>query len=379
MRHIGWSLAMLVLGTAAVPTTAGAQGTPAHPSGVVRVEFLDVGQGDAILIRTPEGKTALIDAGPSHDVVGLLRSRGVTAIDLAVVSHHHADHYGGMVAVFEQFRPRAFLASTSSHTSEHYLRLLRLVRDQGARAIFPDAETARRIELGSALLTVFPQAPEDRTEENNNSVGLRLQFGGFSVLLPGDAEVHERQYWERRDTDLCADATVLKLAHHGSRNGTDARWLGLIRPRLAVASMGRDNEFHHPHPETLALLARMKVPLLRTDRDGTVVVESDGRRWRVASHRHEPGDPLIDESDSEGQHPGATAGPRPLPRPKSIDLNAATEDELRTVPGIGPVLARRIIAGRPYYRVDGLGKVTGIGAKRLSQIRPFVRVDRGDY
>jgi competence protein ComEC len=374
MRRVGWALAMLVLATVVAPAVAGAQGTPAHPSGVVRVEFLDVGQGDAILIRTPEGKTALVDAGPSHDVVALLRSRGVTAIDLAVVSHHHADHYGGMVAVFEQFRPRAFLASTSSHTSEAYLRLLRLVRAQGARAIFPDAETARRIELGSAVLTVFPQAPEDRAEENNNSVGLRLQFGGFSVLLPGDAEAHERQYWERRDPDLCADATVLKLAHHGSRNGTDARWLELVRPRLSVASMGKGNEFHHPHPETIALLSRMRIPLLRTDRDGTIVVESDGRRWRVASHRHEPHDPLIDETGPDGAHPKGTSGPQPLPRPKSIDLNTATEDDLQAIPGVGPVLARRIIAGRPYYRVDGLGRVAGIGAKRLSQIRPFVRV-----
>jgi beta-lactamase superfamily II metal-dependent hydrolase len=368
---------MLVLGTVDAPATAGAQGTPAHPSGVVRVEFLDVGQGDAILIRTPEGKTALVDAGPSHEVVGLLRSRGVTEIDLAVVSHHHADHYGGMLAVFEQFRPRAFLASTSSHTSEAYLRLLRRVRNQSARAIFPDEETARRIELGSAVLTVFPQPPEDRVEENNNSVGLRLQFGGFSVLLPGDAEAHERRYWERRDPDLCADATVLKLAHHGSRNGTDVRWMELVRPRLAVVCVGRNNEFHHPHPETIALLSRMKIPLLRTDRDGTIVVESDGRRWRVASHGHEPGDPLIDESEHDGAHSKATAGSRPLPRPKAIDVNTATEDDVLTIPGIGPVLARRIIAGRPYYRVDDLGRVAGIGAKRLSQIRPFVRV--GDW
>jgi beta-lactamase superfamily II metal-dependent hydrolase len=372
-RGRAWFFWLLALGIATSPAPSAAQGVFSNPEDVVHVEVLDVGQGDSILIRSPEGKTALIDGGPSHSVSELLKQRGVARIDLAVLSHHHSDHYGGMSAVFTTFGPRVFLTSASTHTSEHYLRLLRLVRDQGAQTIFP-AQYPRRIELGSVVLTVFPQAPEDRTEENNNSIGIRLQFGGFSMLLPGDAETSERLYWERRDTDLCADATVLKLAHHGSRNGTDARWLDLVRPQLAVASMGKGNEFGHPHPQTLEALARAKIPLLRTDQDGTIVIESDGRRWWVVAPRHVPTAPLIDEGEPDDA-PKPKAADAALPRPKSIDLNRATEEELRTIPGIGPVLARRIIAGRPYTWVDNLSRVSGIGKKRLSQIRPFVRVD----
>src|SRR4051794_8252232 len=88
------------------------------------IEILEVGQGDSILIRSPEGKTALIDAGPSRHVVELLQARGIKALDLVAVSHHHQDHYGGMAAVIREFRPRLFLASNSSHTTVHYLRLL---------------------------------------------------------------------------------------------------------------------------------------------------------------------------------------------------------------------------------------------------------------
>src|SRR5262249_5740235 len=98
---------------------------------------------------------------------------------------------------------------------------------------------------------------------------------------PGDAEQSEHRWWEQNVPGLVRDCTVLKLAHHGSRNGTDARWLELVRPELAVASMGWSNEFGHPSPQTVALLASRGSPLLRTDQDGSVTIESDSRAWWV--------------------------------------------------------------------------------------------------
>src|SRR4051812_40909544 len=112
---------VLALGLAFV--AAPARQAPAAGPGVMSIDVLDVGQGDAILIRSPEGKTALVDAGLSLRVVEALRERGVTALDLVVVSHHHADHYGGMAAVVKAFNPRVFLASGSAHTMPHYLKL----------------------------------------------------------------------------------------------------------------------------------------------------------------------------------------------------------------------------------------------------------------
>ena len=106
---------------------------------VASVEFLDVGQGDSILIRSPEGKTALIDAGPSRAVVGLLRARGVTSLDLVVVSHHHADHYGGMAEVIRAFHPKVFVEADSPHVTPLYVALLQTVKDTGMTAIRPDS------------------------------------------------------------------------------------------------------------------------------------------------------------------------------------------------------------------------------------------------
>ena len=248
-------------------------------NGEATIEVLDVGQGDSILIRSPEGKTALIDAGPSNHIVKLLNDRGLTSIDLVVVSHHHSDHYGGMRAVIRQFQPRFFMAANSPHATASYLKLLRDVESSSMKTIHPTAVT-RRIELGSMVLTVFPEAPSDRTEENNNSVGIRLDYGSFSMLFTGDSEEKERRWWMTHQPDLIRDAIILKLAHHGSRNGTDEDWLDRVRPELAIASLGAGNDYGHPHRETVSLLAHHGIPLLRTDEAGSVTIMTDGKSWR---------------------------------------------------------------------------------------------------
>ncbi len=346
--------------------------------GQVSIDVLDVGQGDAILIRSPEGKTALVDAGPSGQVVKTLRAKGISVIDLMVLSHHHADHYGGMSALIEALPVRLILASTSGSTSPNYLKLLKLVQSRKIAFVTPGL-SARRIHLGSVNLTVFPQAPEDEREENNNSIGIRLDFGGFSMLLPGDAQSVERDWWERNVPELAAACNVLKLAHHGSRNGTDARWLELVQPRLAIASLGAGNDYGHPHPETLELLESDRIPLLRTDLVGTVELRSDGTHWQFMTN-----------------HLAARAPPRPASRSRAvssrtsgwsssrrardvepIDPNRASPQELQAIPGIGPVLARRIIDGRPYRQIDDLRRVKGFGAHKLDEVRPYLAISPG--
>jgi beta-lactamase superfamily II metal-dependent hydrolase len=273
-------LAGLALGATAPAARAQWPWSSSNGKSVV-IDVLDVGQGDSILIRSPEGKTALIDAGPTKDgALAALRRQGIEHLDLVAISHHHGDHYDGMEEVVRVLRPRYFLASRSGHSTNAYLKLLKTVEARSITAIEPTSRP-RRIELGSVELTILPQAPEDRREENNNSVGIRLKYGSFSVFLPGDSEGPERRWWLEHHSDLVRDCTILKLAHHGSRNGTDAHWLDAVRPALAVASMGRNNEFGHPHAETLSLLRRGQVPLLRTDQLGTITLQSDGRSWSV--------------------------------------------------------------------------------------------------
>ena len=199
---------------------------------------------------------------------------------MVAISHHHSDHYGGMeevrqgdeASLFRRERLRAF-----------DVLVLEALEDSAGRGGNPGATIVEgaKIELGSVELTVFPQPPEDHKEENNNSIGLRMSYGSFSALFTGDSEETERAWWLRNDPGLVRNCTILKVAHHGSRNGTDARWLQTVHPELAVASLGEHNDYGHPHSETVSLFRRTGIPFLRTDQLGSITITSDGRDWHV--------------------------------------------------------------------------------------------------
>lgn len=248
----------------------------------VTVSFLDVGQGDAILIRSPAGKVALVDTGPSNAILDVLRDEGVGTIDVVIASHHHADHIGGMAQVIRKYKPKVLVDSGSSHTSATYRNVLKAAEEAECQLVEPKKDSERKIDLGSVVLRILPQPPLDEDEENNNSVGIRLEFGKFSVLLTGDSEEGERTWWlENADSGLYRKATILKAAHHGSHNGTNAAWLKVAKPKLVVISCGEKNKYGHPHKETMQLLKRLHVPEKRTDIDGTITIESDGETWKI--------------------------------------------------------------------------------------------------
>jgi competence protein ComEC len=277
-----WGLC-LCLAWAPAQTPTGGKNARAQ----ITVDFLDVGQGDAVLIRSPEGQTVLVDAGPPQDgFVELLRTRGVKHIDLAVVTHHHTDHIGNMAAVVDAFRPKQFLDSNSSHSTKKYQGVLRAVADAGCEVITPFGDKERRINMGSVLIRVFPQPPEDEEDENNNSIGMRVEFGKFALLLTGDSREEERAWWIKNvSKDLYRKATVLLLPQHGSLAGIDWEWLDATAPKVAVASSGRGTRYG-PHLRTIKMLSMAKVELFRTDTAGTITITSDGTDWKVAKERN---------------------------------------------------------------------------------------------
>lgn len=256
--------------------------------GDVELHVLDVGQGDALALRTDRGNWVLFDAGRiwrrgdagRSVVVPYVRRRGGDVLAL-VLSHPHADHVGGAASVVRWLRPRAiwdpaYVGGTTSYRDA-------LVMAAARRALW------RRVAPGDSLradgVSVRFLAPDSAwttslADPNEASAVVLVRFGRVSMLLTGDAESAEEDWLLRNARDML-DVDVLKVAHHGSRTSSSERFLDAVTPELALVSVGAENAYRHPSPEVMDRLHRRGVRTLRTDLGGTVVVRTDGRRLRV--------------------------------------------------------------------------------------------------
>jgi beta-lactamase superfamily II metal-dependent hydrolase len=268
---IAWVVAWLCLAPGAstgqqrVVATAGA--APA-----VEITFLDVGQGDAVLVRAPEGATALIDAG-SDAPLAALRAWGVDRIDLLIATHPHADHIGGMRGVLSAVPVRFYMDNGQAHTTVTYRNLLATLErrtDVGYLAAEP-----RTVSLGSVALEVLPLPPLD-VDHNNRSIGIVLRFGSFLAFFSGDSEIEELEWLVARG--VVPDVTLLKAPHHGSNDAVADAFLARARPEVVVVSVGR-NAYGHPGGRALRTYRAHAMEIYRTDLHGSVTLRAyeDGR------------------------------------------------------------------------------------------------------
>ncbi|HKW09013.1 MAG TPA: MBL fold metallo-hydrolase [Gemmatimonadaceae bacterium] len=265
--HSAWRLAS---GTAlALCLVAGIR--DAHSASAPRslhLQQLDVGQGDAALITTPEGRRILIDAGPNPSLVAqLLRDERVDTLDLVVASHNHSDHIGGMPEVFRELVVRAYVENGVPATTSIYRRTLDAAeREPGLRYL---QATDRTITIGTVKLRILPPPHVDETQ-NDNSVGVLIEYGAFRALYTGDSEQPELAEWLR--AGRVPQVNVLKVAHHGSGNGTTEDWVHATSPQFALISVGARNGYRHPSPQTVREWAEAGSSVYRTDRDGTIEI-----------------------------------------------------------------------------------------------------------
>ena len=243
--------------------------SPAAAQGLV-IRFFNVGQADAALITSPEGKTALIDGGDNNGNASYeLHLLSVDSLDLIIASHNHADHIGGLTDIIRTSTVGAYMDNGVPMTTATYNNLSLMLKARNVRYL---EATPRTIQLGSVSLRILPRPPGDKSQ-NNNSVGVLLTYGSFTALFTGDAEGKEREYW--RANAMLPHVAVLKLSHHGALNGTDTTWLATTRPRVAVISVGANNKYGHPSRTTLRSLAAVGAQVYRTDRDGDITVAVD--------------------------------------------------------------------------------------------------------
>jgi len=249
--------------------------------GRLRITFLDVGQGDATLVELPDGPRILVDGGPGgarrFDVgervlSPFLWNRPVGRLDVVALSHSDSDHAGGLGAVLRHFRVGEFWESGRWGPGGEDA-LLALPQSGAARRVLG---AGQRLWLGNALVTVLNPGGQPSVSPNDDSLVLRLDWRGVSVLLTGDLGWRgEARVLERGEP---VRVLTLRVGHHGSRFSSTTRFLEAARPPFAIISVGARNPFRHPTPEALARLEAAGARIYRTDRDGAIVIETDGMR-----------------------------------------------------------------------------------------------------
>ena len=249
----------------------------------VTVHFIDVGQGDAALIRCTPGGTALIDGGPglaTDRLIEYLKDAGVETIDLLIATHPHEDHIGGLPEVFARFKVLSVIDSGVAHTTRAYAQYLdALQREQAISGCTYQKPTGQRIALAANVTLTILGPGGNMDSLNNSSVVARLDFGRTAFLFTGDALYQAEEHLLDGGARLAAD--VLKVSRHGSSTSTSARFLAAVGPQHAVISAGADNPYGHPTKQTLDRLAKTGAMVYRTDRHGDVLFRSDGKAVRA--------------------------------------------------------------------------------------------------
>lgn len=257
-----------------------------HP---LSVTVLDIGQGDAILIQTPEHRTILIDGGPDRSVITAL-SRHLPfynrTIDLMVLTHPDSDHSTGEIAVFERYAVSAVLYTNVDGSTSLYQAWRRALAAEGSRPIIAGTVPVIEVEPGIYLEVLYPFQSLAQTRPastNETSIITRLTSGNFSVLLTGDTDSVIEDTLIAHHVDL--RALILKVAHHGSKTSTDDRFLSAVKPSIALISVGLKNRYGHPTPEALARLQRHHIPVLLTSTWGDITVVATPGGFSLAPPR----------------------------------------------------------------------------------------------
>ncbi|MCK9581810.1 MAG: lamin tail domain-containing protein [Methanoregula sp.] len=252
-------------------------------TGDLQAYFLDVGQGDSSVILFRD-KVILIDAGEVNrgdQVVSNLQKLGVNRIDLLVATHPHSDHIGGMAKILAAFPVEKVLDSGTPSTSQIYETFLDTIDKKNIPYIA--AEPGQTIDLDPSLriLVISPPKEQIGDDINTNSIVLRISYGTVNLLYTGDATSATEDEMLKNGYPL--DAQVIKVGHHGSSGSSSTVFLSRVRPELAVISLAADNPYGHPHDEALERLLAAGPTIYRTDRDGTILIRSDGAAYSVTA------------------------------------------------------------------------------------------------
>lgn len=258
----------------------------------IKIYFVDVGQGDSTLIQTIEGKNILIDGGGSEfgsfDVgesilLPYLLDRRITTIDYLMISHFDSDHIGGVFAILENLKVKNIIISKQGETSENLKKFYEITNNKGIRTIIVKKGDIVEIDKYSHFEILFP---EDNLIEdnilNNNSIVARFNSLDFSILFTGDIEeIAEKRLCELYSGTDKLEAFVLKVAHHGSKTSSSEEFLELVKPKIALIGVGKNNNFGHPNIDVIERLENMGSKIYRTDNCGEIIIRINREKLQI--------------------------------------------------------------------------------------------------
>lgn len=255
-----------------------------NKASILEVDFLDVGQGDAAFVETPEGHQILIDGGPGSAILEKLGSKmpfGDRTIDLVVLSHPESDHMSGLIEVLKSYKVENILWTGILRDTPEFDVWQDLIEKENANVFL--GQRGQKIIAGKTefnILYPFEDISGQKFKDSNNtSLVLQVFFGQKSFLFTGDLlQSGEKDILQK---SISVDSDVLKVGHHGSKTSTSEEFVNTISPELAVISSGRNNSYGHPHKIVLDTLNKFGITILRTDVDGDISIISDGKNLQV--------------------------------------------------------------------------------------------------
>jgi len=254
----------------------------------LHVVICDVGQGDAIFIRTPQGSDILIDSGPDDSVLSCLAKHMPfwdKTIEIVILTHPDADHVTGFIDVIKRYKLTSFYTSKITTKTAVYAEFLKTLRDYKIKQNFLWLGDKFTMEDSLTMESLWP--PHEWAEKtvvtggttNSFSVIELLTYKNFKILFTGDSNFEQMN----QVSHLAAYINFLKVPHHGSRFGLTSEILDILNPKVAAISVGKNNKYGHPAPEMLKIFSEKDIKILRTDQDGEVEVVSDGKDFQIRS------------------------------------------------------------------------------------------------
>lgn len=261
--------------------------------GKLHVVICDVGQGDAIFIRTPQGSDVLIDGGPDNSVLACLSNHMPfwdRTLELVILTHPHADHFMGLFSVLKAYKVNIFATEDLENKTLGFSEFRKTIKDKNGSTRFVFAGDKFRLKDGVIFEIIGPTREFLSQTSPGGTIGETSEFGSvetlirykdFATLLTGDSQAEE--LGDAVERYIVKDIDILQIPHHGSRFGLTADILDILNPKIAVISVGAKNRYGHPAPFILDLLNSKNIKTLRTDQDGEVKIVSDGKTWKVKS------------------------------------------------------------------------------------------------